>query len=325
MAAAQTKWNILGLRDRAIEAAKQAIESANQRIVDAKAEVKQMVRQRLLHADIESSLQTFMKMVYDTVEIMRKRMEAINQQVTVVGQRKKAAFDIKEKAAQALEILDKQLGDGEVSLSNEEEVLASLTNGSPEYATQTTKISALRAQVEEIRGRRNTALVLYQSKERFAKELEIHEKAQIKLRDNQRAWITLLNSDTEERVITFKSKLEAMKAMSDQDIAVNLTGVGVQIDQTNAAYMAGVGAASDSYAMEMLEGQPDRVRRLAEIQAAQAEASAKIRDRFAVVLKEFRESYGIDPLDDSFFTFSQTDGGTAGAPAGRPGAGSNPA
>ena len=318
LADAKDKWNIFGSKDRAIAAANLAIAAADQRIIDAKAEVKQMVRNRLLHADIEASLQTFMKMVSDTVEIMKKRMDAINIQVKAVGTRKNQAFNVKESAAKALEILDKQLGEGEVSLSNEEEALTLLTNGSSEYSTQTTKISELRAQVEEVRGKRNTALVLYQSKERFAKELEIHEKAQIKLRDNQRAWITLLNSDTEERVVTFKSKLEAMKAMSDQDIAENLTGVGVQIDKTNAEYMAGVGSASDNRAMAMLEAHPERVKRLAEIQAAQAEASGKIRDRFAVVLEQFRASYGIDPLDDSFFRYSSTDGGTAGAPGGQP-------
>ena len=179
LADAKDKWNIFGSKDRAIAAANLAIAAADQRIIDAKAEVKQMVRNRLLHADIEASLQTFMKMVSDTVEIMKKRMDAINIQVKAVGTRKNQAFNVKESAAKALEILDKQLGEGEVSLSNEEEALTLLTNGSSEYSTQTTKISELRAQVEEVRGKRNTALVLYQSKERFAKELEIHEKAHI--------------------------------------------------------------------------------------------------------------------------------------------------
>ena len=134
----------------------------------------------------------------------------------------------------------------------------------------------------------------------------------MKLRDNQDAWITLLKSDTEERLVTFRSRLEAMKAMSDQDVAQNLDNLGTAIDKSNVDFMAKVGSASDRRRMEMVESQPERIKKIEEARAAQAEAQARIRDREHEALKQFREKYNIDPLDSSFFTY------TDDAPASEP-------
>jgi hypothetical protein len=141
LAKAEQSWNFFGSKDRAIAAAQAEIEAAESGIVEAKARAAQLVRDRLMSADIESSLQTFMKMVSDTVEIMQARMQAINTQVKEVGSRKLKAFEIKEGAAKALEILDAQLAEGENNLQTEEEALSTYTNGSAEHSAQTTKIS----------------------------------------------------------------------------------------------------------------------------------------------------------------------------------------
>ena len=159
--------------------------------------------------------------------------------------------------------------------------------------------------MEEFRGRRNQALVLFQSKERFAAELDVHEKSQMKLRDNQDAWITLLRSDTEERLTTFRSRLEAMKAMSDQEAAEKLDTLGSALDKSNVDFMAKVGSASDQRRMKMVESQPERIKRIEEARAAQAEAQAQIREREKVALGNFRERYGLDPLDSSFFSYTK--------------------
>ena len=127
----------------------------------------------------------------------------------------------------------------------------------------------------------------------------------MKLRDNQDAWITLLRSDTEERLTTFRSRLEAMKAMSDQEAAEKLDSLGTSLDKSNVDFMAKVGSASDRRRMDMVESQPDRIKRIEEARAAQAEAQAAIREREKAALDEFRERYGLDPLDSSFFSYSK--------------------
>ena len=306
------KWNIFGARDRAIENANAEIAAAETGITEAKSRVAEMVRNRLMTADIDSSLQTLMRMVSEIVTIMEARKKAVEQQVKEVSVAKDSAFNVKERAAQALQKLDEELKISESSLQAEEEALTGLSNGSPEYAAQTTKISRLREEVESLRGRRNAALVLYQSKEKFAMQLEVHLKTQIKLRDNQLAWITLLKSDTEGRVVTFKSFLEAMKARADQDIAENINTVGVEMDRSTTEGMAMIASASDKAAMKMVEGQPERVKALHAIMSAQAEASAAIRDRMGVAIEDFRRLYGINPLDASFFHYANNQLGGSG-------------
>jgi hypothetical protein len=300
---AALKWNIFGSKDRAIARAKEAIKNAEQGIEDARSEAKRRARRRLQSRNMEDSLQDFQYKVEQTISIMEKRRDDIKQQLAAVQTRKGEAFRIKEEAAKALEALDRELQEKEAELEREEGLLNTFLNGTSEHAQQDEKISNLRAEVEDLRGRRNNALILFQSKEKFAAELEIHERSHMKLRDNHTMWITALRSDTQERVTTFKSRLEAMKAMSDQDIAKQLDTVGSTIDQANAVYMAAAGAASDEVRMEKIENQPERVAAIAKAQAAQAEAIQRIRLREQEAINDFKKRYGIDPTETSFFHY----------------------
>lgn len=298
---------LLKSRPKALREAREELARASTGVETAQMQVKKMARDRLMKASIEESLQQFMFKVEKTIEIMEMRRTEVQKQLEIVSHRKGEAFRVKGEAAELLEQLDSQLNEKEAALQSKEGELDSLVNGSPEYVAAEKEISTLRVNVEEIRGRRNQALVLFQSKERFAAELDVHEKSQMKLRDNQDAWITLLKSDTEERLVTFRSRLEAMKAMSDQDVAQNLDNLGTAIDKSNVDFMAKVGSASDKRRMEMVEAQPERIQKIEEARAAQAEAQARIREREHDALKQFREKYNIDPLDSSFFTYSNDD------------------
>ncbi|MAS96755.1 MAG: hypothetical protein CMO55_26485 [Verrucomicrobiales bacterium] len=301
---------LLSSREKALREARAGLEKAQTGVETAQIRVKKMARDRLMKASIEESLQQFMFKVEKTIEIMEERRKEVQKQLESVSNRKSEAFRVKEQAAELLEKLDAELNESEGELQSREAELDTMVNGSPEYVAAEKDISALRKKVEEIRGRRNQALVLFQSKERFAAELDVHEKSQMKLRDNQDAWITLLKSDTEERLVTFRSRLEAMKAMSDQDVAQNLDNLGTAIDKSNVDFMAKVGSASDRRRMEMVESQPERIKKIEEARAAQAEAQARIREREHEALAQFRDKYNIDPLDSSFFTYTEDEGST---------------
>lgn len=290
-------------RERAIARAQQEIEESKQQLEEVKAQVQREARQRLMQADIETSLQEFMVRVEKTIIIMEQRKTQIENQLRSVSLKKQQAFAVKEQSARALEELDQQLNSAEDRLKTEEDMLSSMINGTQEHAQQTQKISMLRAEVEDLRGRRNTAFVLFQSKEKFASELEVHERTQMKLRDNQRMWITALRSDTEERVVTFRSRLEAMKAMADQDIAKQLDDLGAEVDKHNVEYMARAGAVSDELRMKRMEKHPQRIAEIAVARAAQAEALQRIRERELVMIEQFKQQYGIDPTASSFFHY----------------------
>jgi len=298
---AKQKWVF---KQSAIDYAKQQINTAEHRVSEAVEEARRRARQRLLSANIEQALQQFQLWAEKTVRIMEARKIVVNEQINVIALRKTKAFQIKEEAARALEKLDNDLDTKEAELKSEEDKLNGLENGSPEHAEQTQLISNLRAKVEELRGKRNTALILFQSKEKYAAELEVHEQTHRKLHDNLMMWITGLRSDTEERVVTFKSRLEAQKAVADQDVAKQLDELGAEVDQRNLEFMAAAGAASDRLRMEKIERHPERIKDVAAIQAAQAEAVARIREREQKMIEYFKETYGVDPTSSSFFHYA---------------------
>jgi hypothetical protein len=290
-------------KQRAVADAAEEIQESEENLEEVRVKVQQQARARLMQADIELSLQEFMLRVEKTIGIMENRKSQIEAQLQNVTLKKQQAFKVKEQSARVLEDLDQKLNDAEARLKTEEETLNSFVNGTQEHAAQTQKISDSRAAVEDLRGKRNTAFVLFQSKEKFAAELEVHERTQMKLRDNQRMWITALRSDTEERVVTFRSRLEAMKAMADQDIAKQLDDLGAEVDQKNVEYMARAGAVSDELRMKRMEKHPQRIADIAAARAAQAEAIQRIRERELVMIQQFKEQYGIDPTASSFFHY----------------------
>ncbi len=302
---AQAAWFF---KQRKIAAVQAQIQDAQNMLEVAKARSKTLARSRLMNATIDKSLQHFITQVARAVDIMERRYQTTCAELQKVSVRRQQALTTKELAAAKLEELDGKLTELEGKLNLAEQEFGGLTNGTKEFVAKESEVTQLRNQVEEVRGQRNTALALYQSKERFAQELQIHETAQRKLRDNQKIWITVLKSDTQERLVTFHSRLEAMKAVSDQTVARDMDKIGTEVDGRNAEAMATVGAVSDRVRQEMIEAHPLRLARIAVASSAQAESIALIRQREAEALAGFRQRYGINPKADSFFTYAG-DGG----------------
>ena len=315
------RWNIFGWKTRALTRSAQSLETAKVGMEQAQIQARQMARQRLLKANIEESLQEIMRRVEKTITLLENRMQIITEQLAAVSIRKAESFKIKEKAAVVIKRLSEELTAKEQELHKEEEVLATLTNGTPQYSTQSGKVSEYRRLVEDIRGRHNTALVLYQSKEKFATAHEVSEVALIKLRDNQKMWITALRSDTEERIVAFKARLEAMKAMSDQEVSKRLDEVGAAADQSNVEFMAKAATASDKARLNKMEQHPARIRAMEEVRAALAEVIQRSRTREGQILQDFKDRYGIDPFKSSFFAYEDNSGskGEKASPGEPPG------
>lgn len=298
--AASKAWFRRGSKTASAQA---MVDRAKAAISAAEVESKRLTRSRLMSATLDKSLQNFVMQVSKIIDIMTTRLSAIEEQVGKVSARREQALQMKQAAATKLEELDAKLSQMEQQLQLAEQELQGLTNGSAQYVAKESEVSTLRNQVENVRGDRNTALAVYNSKERFAQELQIHETAQRKLRDNQRIWIAVLKSDTQERLTTFASRLEAMKGMSDQQVAQGMDQIGTEIDGRNAETMARVGATSDKVRQEMFEAQPERIRRILSAMSAQQEAIAQMRAREQDAVKAFRARYGIDPKAESFFSF----------------------
>lgn len=292
-----------------VKKAREELDSAEAGIKLAEAEARRRARSRLLNADIEASLQEIQLRVAKTISILESRRQTLNAQLRNTNARKKAAFEMKARAAQAMESLEQNLEDAEARLRQTEEEMSSLVNGTREHAAKSNEVSDLRTEVETIRGKRNSALTLFQSKEKFAAALEIDEVALIKLRDNTQMWIIGLQSDTEERVVTFRDRLEAQKALAEHDIAKTLDDVGAEADQRNVEFMIRSTAVSDRLRTERMKAHPGRMQEIAQAAATFAEHIAKYREEEAEIIQWFKDRYGIDPTKSSFFNYpGQTEG-----------------
>jgi hypothetical protein len=296
---AEAAWFFRAAR---ISNARIQIATAEQGLKDAQAEAKRRQKARLLSANMDASLQEIQVRASKTVVIMKKRREDTKVQVAAVRAAKERLQDEMQAASKGVEKFDSLIVAKENELRQAEEKLGLLENGSKEHAEQNKLVSRMRSELEDLLGGRNTALTKHQSADKFAQELEVHERAQIRLRDNLLMWITALESDTESRVVTFKSRLEAMKTSSDQEAAKQIDDIGTEMDQRNAASMAAIGAASDRARVERFKKAPGRIRDIVDIAVTQVEARAKIEAEMEGFLAEWRERYGIDPMSTSYFT-----------------------
>ncbi len=297
---ANGKMAFLGNRERAVTAANAEIVAAKLALDETKKRVARMARTRLQTADIEQSMQNYMSMSDRSQQVMMKRHEKIGAQLQIVRARLTAAQAIKKQSAAALETLEQQLAAAEQDLIAEESQLSELTNGTPAYSDQEKKISDLRSKAEEIRGNRNVAQTIYQSKEEFVAQLEVHITATRRTHENQKIWMGKQESDNEERQVTWMNKLEMMKAMADMEVAVARDDAGSKIDLDTTSYMATASGLADKQRMQMTENHPRQMRAIADITAAQAKNIVMIRQRENAVLDEFKKKWGIDPLAASF-------------------------
>ena len=128
-----------------------------------------------------------------------------------------------------------------------------------------------------------------------------HETVQTKLLANHNTWLTMLKSQMENRAVTLRSMLEALKAASDQDAAKQINDMGRNMDARGDALMAELDAATQKAMVETFEGFPGFLKKLSETLAAQGEVDIEVRQRFAGVLDEVKKHYGIDLRKTSFF------------------------
>ncbi|MEK7854967.1 MAG: hypothetical protein AAB288_02675, partial [Acidobacteriota bacterium] len=294
----------------AVSAAKTKVARAEQTVEEAKAEAKRRARQRLNSANFEESFQNLKLLVEKTAQVLERRKADQEKQLKVVASRKAVCLQTKEEAARALQKLDEQLTAQEADLKSEEEHLLTLVNGSPEHATLTTKISDLKADAEELRGKRNAALALFNSKERFAKQLETYEQAHQRTRDSLLILMTSLKSDNEERMVTFRSRLELQKGLNEVMAGDRLDEVGVETDRRNLQAAVAVTSAIDRMLVKKFEKHPERIKDIEATRAAWAEHTARIRERYSAIIERYKENYGIDPTGSSYFNYPGEGGNT---------------
>lgn len=287
-------------RDKAVAKAQQLITEAEQNIALARVKAKALARERLQNATLNVALQKLLYMSDQAIKILRDRLVSSLEQLAIVTKAKEETLADKAKAADAMTKYKTKLEGVEADLLREEEALTGLVNGTPEYAAKERQVSELKRQAEKIRGDHNTALTLFQTQERAAVEFHTHEMAWQKLIDNQRMWIVALTKETENRYRSFTSRLEAMKRVSDQEVAQHIGQAGAKVDQRNTEAMAQYTVASTRARVEFMEAHKGKLADLVHTNSALLEALQEFVRREGVVIEDLQQNWGNDPLKRTF-------------------------
>jgi hypothetical protein len=284
IAKAGTKW--FG-REKAVAKAQADLEQLKIRITAE-------VRERLMKTSTEQTLATFQLLVNKISGRLETRIQEIDQTKKAVTSRKAVAIEIKRRAAEALDNLRQKKDETEAQYISAQDILSSMENGKADYVAQAKVVSDLKEQLDTIEGNLNVALALFQDKEIFVQRLEEHELVQTKLLSNHKTWLTLLKSQTEERVTTWRSTLSALQSASDQEISKTLNDTGREIDNKTDEMMGQVLVASERAIIETFEGFPDHLRNLVNICGATTQMEKEFASRQQKMYADLAQHYGID-------------------------------
>lgn len=281
-------------KQKKIAAAQKNIQNLEAALAQAKERVKQMARDRLMSATLSNSLQGFMTLVARTVDIMTERCKVNEAQLAIVSKGLEKALGWKKQLAETLETKEEALNQLEMRQQALEREMEELVKGSSAYVGKEQELVRLQGEVATAHGERNEAFAAFSGMERCVEELKIHVKSQQTLRSTHRIFISVLKQDTQKRVVTFQSRLEAMKMAADQQVAGKIDEVGGEIDARTAKTMAHVSAVGEESVMEMIQRQPERMEELATISGAQDNHSDHIRELEKEALEKLRQYYGLD-------------------------------
>jgi len=302
LAVAKTKLALFGIRKRAIASATSELATADRELQEARLAVplaeeraKQLARERLQEANIDSTLDSYISMSNRLVGVMmQRRQETINEE-TIVSARRVAADEANKQASRILSETQAEVAQLEGNHFRLQDELALVQTKSPEYAVKEAEVRQASTLLEEARNKQNIALAIANSKAKFAEELALHEKALQRLRGNLQVWIASIQSDTEERLVTFRAVLQEMKMLDDQEVSANVDAVGAQMDQQNMMTASRAVVASDKARQAMMNAMPARRQKQAAVIESMRTHLAETRVRDAEFIAAFENKYGIDP------------------------------
>lgn len=300
-------------KESKVKSAEENMQDAEHLMVNSKRKAETMKRERLMSADIEQTLNVVQVMGQKTIDIMSERTSSIRNQLEAIKARKEKAFEIKNEASERATKLVEIVEQMESEVQNEELAIDSFETGSAEHTAQLAKVSKLRAELQENRGKLKIVQAVLDEKTKSIQEHEAHQEAQQKLLSNHQMWIATLKSKLQEDLVKDQSYLEMLKAAADQEIAQN---VDTMTDEKNARQMENVAkiiVASDNAYIEKMKLTPEQVRRRANVAQALAKHAAGLSKDEAELREEMIRNYGIDPLSTSEFTYREDGGSASGA------------
>ncbi|OGZ08575.1 MAG: hypothetical protein A3D65_04955 [Candidatus Lloydbacteria bacterium RIFCSPHIGHO2_02_FULL_50_13] len=270
-------------KDSRMATAKVELENTEKNVVSAKLGVAQARDQakidqekRLLNADFTVLYDRFTKRIEATCKVLETSRDGAWENYNQVVEQLRITHEDKTGAAAAMEKLDGMISEASQKLEQDKEQCATLTPGTAERTTLEQAISEQVNRVQELQGKRNEALAIFQAKERATPELETHRDTILAQYHVHRMNLASLRANSDSCRTAFDSRLEQMKGMSSIDASGKIDSVGAAIAQRGAEQAAQAMIASVRQAVEMIEQHPERLEKLMHVQDAQQEGMAEL-------------------------------------------------
>lgn len=311
-----TTWYMFEYRrQRDLAAINTQMTEVTNALTEAQSIAKNNANARLRKAKMDDAMQELDLRSQKAVTIMTNRRKTVSDQLRIAIQKKTETFKLKEQAARFLQELDANLTRLESELRQAQDILGTYINGTPEHVAQAEVVSNLQTQVEETRGNRNVTLVDFEKHEEAVEYFQAHENAHRTLRDSLAMWIVMLTRSNDVRRVLFQSRLEAMRASGDEEVARTYNKVGQEADLRGLEYMVRVRAVSTEALLKTIEGHPQVMETIHNALAASAESEQDFRIRFAEAIEKCKKQYGYDPAEEFYLYYEDRTDGTHDAGA----------
>jgi hypothetical protein len=296
LAALQDAWFFKESRTEAaqveLEKAEAEVVSAKLGVVQAKDQAKIAQEKRLLNADFSLLYKSFTARIKATCDILEKSRDGAWANYEEVVEQLRFTYEDKTATAEAMEELDKRIIEATQKFEQDQEQCATLEAGTPERTALEQSISEQINRVQELQGKRNEALAIFQAKERATPELETHRDTILAQYHVHRMNLASLRANSDSWKAAFDSRLEQMKGMSSIDASGKIDDVGAAIAQRGAEDAAQTLVASVRQVVEMVEKHPQRLSAMMDVKDAQDQGMAALMARLGTAMEQTRNRGG---------------------------------
>jgi DNA-binding transcriptional regulator YiaG len=301
-------WNNLWGRKARVKKKQEELKQAQKDRDGADLTAKQMFQQRIENADIQTLLNELSYKSQAAVTRLKNREVEIKEveeklQVAIVEASKNHNKAL-EKKKETEDKLEEQYALLKQARTELEEVT---DKQSTAYSEAIAKITTLEQSVEELEGLKNAYTTLAASKDSFVHKHNLTIKVLTSLRSNLQTHRAKLKSDTDERLKYYDGYVVALKARTDQEFAAILEHLGVKTDEHIGVTLAAMHTASSKARQEMMDNIPVHEKVMQGVYATYAEALQEIREKDALIQKDFANRYGID-MKEIFEEYYASDG-----------------
>ncbi|MCW5520204.1 microtubule-binding protein [Aureitalea sp. L0-47] len=308
-------WNNLWGRKSRIKKRETELKEAQKEREDADIKAKQMFQQRIETADIQTLLSELSYKSQAAVSRLKNREVEIREVEDKLQDAIVEASKNHTKALQKKKETEDKLEEQYALLKQARQELEEIADKqSTEYSEAIGKITQLEQKVEELEGLKNAYTTLAASKDSFVHKHNLTIKVLTSLRSNLQTHRAKLKSDTDERLKYYDGYVVALKARTDQEFAAILEHLGVKTDEHIGQTLAAMHSASAKARQEMMDNIPVHEKVMQGVYSSYAESLQEIREKDALIQKDFANRYGIDMKEIFEEYYASSTGGDGGTP-----------